>query len=551
MRHSINPVGARQHIHEIGDIMHRSVASLFLAALVITLPAGALHAGGADKGDTQIAAPDRTSPQAVKSSGSVTINGERIDYDAVAGTLVLHEGGDQTAAPTVSMFYTAYFKKGATAEQRPVTFIYNGGPGSATMWLHMGAFGPRRVVTADHTHTPAAPYDVVNNNYSLLDASDLVFIDAPGAGFSRLLAVADDPSKRAELMKKHKKEIYSLDGDARAFAQFIRQFLSRYDRWNSPKYLFGESYGTPRSAVLADILQSRDKIDLNGVVMLSQILAYDFSIDGVERHPGVDQAYFLALPSFAAVAWYHHQLPSRPAKLEPFLKKVEDFALGPYASALVQGAKLDATTKQAIAAKLHQFTGLPVDYILKANLRINGGMFRHKLLSDANEVTGRLGSQFKGPAMDPMGKSARYDPQGASISAAYVSAFNKYMRGTLDFGGNRHYRLHADIDRWRIDRVSRRHNRHGDTLNVIGDLAHAMTMNPNLKVQVNGGYFDTGTPYFAAEYEMAHLPIPNALQKNISYHWYQSGHMIYSHEEALKKLHANVAQFIRQTDNIR
>ncbi|HET7268948.1 MAG TPA: peptidase S10 [Oleiagrimonas sp.] len=530
--------------------MHKSAVSFFLAVLIVALPAGTLHARNADKSGTQAAAPARVSPQAVKTSGSVTVDGERIDYDAVAGTLILHEGGDQTAAPTVSMFYTAYFKQDAKAGQRPVMFIYNGGPGSATMWLHMGAFGPRRVITADHTHTPAAPYEVVNNAYSLLDAADLVFIDAPGAGFSRLLAVADDPTERAALMKKHEKEIYSLDGDARAFAQFIRQFLSRYKRWNSPKYLFGESYGTPRSAVLADILQSRDKIDLNGVVMLSQILAYDFSIDGVERHPGVDQAYFLALPSFAAVAWYHHKLPSRPAKLEPFLKKVEAFALGPYASALVQGAKLDPATKQAVAEKLHQFTGLPVAYILKANLRINGGMFRHELLSDAGEVTGRLGSQFKGPAMDPMGKSARYDPQGAAISSAYVSAFNKYVRGTLGFGESRHYRLHADIDRWRIDRVSRRHNRHGDTLNVIGDLAHAMTMNPNLKVQVHGGYFDTGTPYFAAEYEMAHLPIPAALQENISYHWYQSGHMIYSHEEALKKLHENVARFIEQTDNI-
>src|SRR5699024_3055520 len=173
--------------------MHRSIASLFLAALVVTLPVGALQARSADKGHAQSETPEQALPQAVKSSGSVTVNGKRIDYDAVAGTIILHEGGDETGAPAVSMFYTAYFKEGADADKRPVTFIYNGGPGSATMWLHMGAFGPRRVVTADHTHTGPAPYRVVNNDYSLLDASDLVFIDAPGAGFSRLLAISDDP----------------------------------------------------------------------------------------------------------------------------------------------------------------------------------------------------------------------------------------------------------------------------------------------------------------------------------------------------------------------
>ncbi|MEO9078505.1 MAG: peptidase S10, partial [Rhodanobacter sp.] len=252
-------------------------------------------------------------PQSSTSEGSVTVEGKRIDYKAVAGTLVLHGSGDHEDQPEVSMFYAAYFKKGADASKRPITFIYNGGPGSATVWLHMGAFGPKRVVTADHSHTPAAPYQLVNNDYSLLDASDVVFIDAPGAGFSRLIADDADEGKRAEQMKERKKKIYGVDGDGHAFAQFITQFMSKYDRWNSPKYLFGESYGTTRSAVVANILENEDSVDLNGVILLSQILSFDTSVDGAEFNPGVDLPYELGLPTYAATAFYHHKLPQQPA----------------------------------------------------------------------------------------------------------------------------------------------------------------------------------------------------------------------------------------------
>src|SRR5581483_11138125 len=250
-------------------------------------------------------------PQAAASEGSVSVEGKRIAYKAVAGTLVLHGKGDKENEPTVSMFYVAYFKQGEEAAKRPVTFIYNGGPGSATVWLHMGAFGPRRVVTMDDSHTPAAPYQLVNNDYSLLDASDLVFIDAPGAGFSRLIANDPDASKREEQMKDRRKETYSVDGDGHAFAQFITQFLTRYGRWNSPKYLFGESYGTTRSAVLANDLENEESVDLNGVILLSQILNFDTSIDGADQNPGVDLPYELGLPTFAATAYYHHKLPQQ------------------------------------------------------------------------------------------------------------------------------------------------------------------------------------------------------------------------------------------------
>ncbi|HET8554660.1 MAG TPA: peptidase S10, partial [Rhodanobacteraceae bacterium] len=231
--------------------VRKLVLTAALAALVSVSPLGLAKNS---KSSESSKAPDASlvNPQSSVSHGSVDVEGRRINYKAVAGTLVLHGTGDKEDVPTVSMFYTAYFKEGADAAKRPVTFIYNGGPGSATVWLHMGAFGPRRVVTSDHSHTPAAPYKLVNNDYSLLDASDLVFIDAPGAGFSRLIANNKDKAKRAKQMEQRKKDIYSVDGDAHAFAQFIRQFLSKYGRWNSPKYLFGESYGTTRSAVLAN-----------------------------------------------------------------------------------------------------------------------------------------------------------------------------------------------------------------------------------------------------------------------------------------------------------
>ncbi|UGB38158.1 S10 family peptidase [Frateuria soli] len=526
--------------------------------LVLALTA-LLTAPAAFAADKEKAADDATpdaalaKPHSAETTGSVTVEGKRIDYKAVAGTLVLHEHGDQSDDPTVSMFYAAYFKQGVDPARRPITFIYNGGPGSATVWLHMGAFGPKRVVTSDDSHTPAAPYGLVNNDYSLLDASDLVFIDAPGAGFSRLIADEKDKSKRGEQMDKRKKAIYGVDGDGKAFAQFITQFLSKYGRWNSPKYLFGESYGTTRSAVLANILENEDSVDLNGVILLSQILSFDTSIDGPEFNPGVDLPYALALPTFAATAYYHHKLPQPPAQLEPFLREVEQYALGDYASALMQGAHLDPARKRAVAEKLHQYTGLPVDYLVKADLRVTGGMFEHELQFDGGLVTGRLDSRFAGPALDPLAKDSEYDPQSSAISSAYVSAFNDYVRRQLKFGDGLQYRLFADIDHW--DFAHKAPGVRGEALqqstNVMPDLAVAMKTNPDLKVFLNGGYYDLATPYFAAEYEMSHLPIPATLQKNISYAWYPSGHMVYAHEDSLKALHDNVAKFIEQTDNVK
>jgi carboxypeptidase C (cathepsin A) len=496
-------------------------------------------------------------PESVTTDGSVTVEGQRIDYRAVAGTLVVHganwndsawrepvkdkddKDGDKNAAEA-SMFYVAYFKKGAPSANRPITFIYNGGPGSSTVWLHMGAFGPRRVVTKDDTHTPAAPYEVVDNAYSPLDATDLVFIDAPGTGFGRLAG------------KDKEKAFWGTDQDRDAFDQFIRLFLSKYGRWNSPKYLFGESYGTPRSALVVNSLETTHDVDFNGVMLLSQILNFDLSIDGPDGNPGIDQPYIVGLPTYAATAWYHNKLPGqRPADLPTFLKEVEQFANGEYASALSAGSELDPARRQAVAEKYAQFTGLPVAYVLKANLRVTGGEFEKNLLDDQGLTTGRFDTRFTGPDMDPLSQSADYDPQSAAISSAYVTAFNDYVRGQLHYGDGQTYKQTIDVFKdWDF-----KHQPPGapfalpGTVNVMPDLASAMKYNPNLKVMLNGGYYDLATPFYEGWYEMHHLPIPAKLQGNIEYHYYESGHMVYAHQDSLKQLHDNVASFIHRTES--
>jgi carboxypeptidase C (cathepsin A) len=530
-----------------------------LAIAILILPLAVVHAqtktdtsSAADKTEAAkpaaSAEPEHFKPEQQQSKGSVTVGGHVINYDAYAGTLVVHtkdwddvpQNTEKDAkTPEASMFYVAYFKSDNQGAPRPLTFLYNGGPGSSTVWLHMGAFGPRRVVTADDTHTPAAPYSVVNNNYSLLDVSDLVFIDAPGTGFSRIAG------------KDREKAFYGVDPDAYAFADFITQFLGKYGRWNSPKYLFGESYGTTRSALLANILETDRSVDFNGVMLLSEILNFDLSADGPETNPGIDLPYQLALPTYAATAWYHHKLPDAHPELAPLLAEVEHFAMTDYAEALAAGSSLSPEQRDAIAAKLRAYTGLPIDYIKKANLRIDGGEFEKNLQDDADLTTGRLDTRFSGPTLDPLSKEAEYDPQSASIDSAYVSAFNDYVRKDLKYGENKIFKPEIDVFKsWDfLHQPPTAPMPLPQTTNVMPDLAIAMKYNPDLKVMLNAGYFDLATPFYEGVYELQHLQIPAKLENNIEFHFYQSGHMVYAHEAALKELHDNAAAFILKTEN--
>src|SRR5580658_3228485 len=487
--------------------------------------------------------------------GAIEAGGQRIAYTAIAGTITVGstDGDDaqlgadgkpqpgsqlaleapdklKDAPPVARMFYVAYFKTGAKAEDRPITFFYNGGPGSSTVWLHMGSLGPKHVVTSGDTHLPAAPYTMVDNPNSLLDVSDLVFIDAPGTGFGQLMGSNPD------------KAFWGIDGDANAYARFIQRFISKYGRWNSSKFLFGESYGTTRSAVLADLLENKFTIDINGVVLLSQIFNFTTDIDQPTNNPGVDLPYELGLPTFAATAWYHKKLQNQPAALEPFLKEVEEFAMGPYSHALALGTDVSAEEKQQVAEKLHEYIGLPVDYLLKANLRVTGPEFEKNLQDSDDLTTGRLDTRFSGPNLDPLSEGAEYDPQSSAISSAYVALFNQYVRHDLKYGDGQTYQplLYTANGAW-----SWAHNGNALSVNVSSDLAEAMKTNPRLKVLVNGGYYDLATPFFAAQYEEKHLPIPQSLTKNISYAWYESGHMVYVRDECVKQLHDNVAAFIK------
>ncbi|HMA50536.1 MAG TPA: peptidase S10, partial [Magnetospirillaceae bacterium] len=470
---------------------------------------------------------------------------------AVGGTLMIE---DKKGLPGAMMSYTAYFKKGEG--KRPITFIYNGGPGSATLWLQMGAFGPRRVIAGDAERGPAAPYKVVDNDSSPLDVSDLVFIDMPGTGFGRIGIDEKtvDPEKVEAIAKKNeelKKEFFGVDQDARAFEIFITKFLTRFDRWNSPRFLFGESYGTLRSAALVRRLQAEDGIDMNGVMLLSQILNYASSPDSARNELGEDLPFVTSLPTFAATAWYHKKLPNQPKDLEPFLADVRKFAIQEYQPALSAGDSLAPDAKKAMAAKLHTLIGLSADYIEKANLRVSGGMFRKELLDDQGLVTGRLDTRYTSPPTDPLSKEVDYDPQSAAIGSAYLSAFNEYARGPLGWGKEAEFNSHADVYRtW-----DTKHQPPGSsmplpkTTNVIPDLAVTMRTNPKLKVMLCSGYFDLSTAFFAGEYELNHLGLPAELKKNIEIKHFMTGHMVYVNEDALKQLHDAFAGFVTANSN--
>lgn len=487
-----------------------------------------------------------------RTNQSITLRGRALAYQTEAGVLVVHgkdlldeeiappakQESPPPSPPEATMFYAAYFLGEQPDTRRPITFLFNGGPGSSTVWLHMGSFGPKRVLASDGSHSPAAPYRIVENAYTLLADSDLVFVDAPGTGFGHVRGAANQ------------KAFYGVDQDVHAFANFITEFLSRHGRWNSPKYLFGESYGTTRAAALAYVLETEKGLDLNGVILSSQILVGDDNADSPQFNPSVDQPYALTLPTYAATAWFHKKLPTAPAALEPFLAEVEQFARGEYWNALAAGNRLEPARRAAVIAKLHEYTGLPLDYLARANLRINVGVFSQHVLGD-DSAAGRLDSRFTGATLDPLSKEVDYDPQAAAITSAYVSAFNDYVRRELKFGEGKNYKIEVEDE---LDLLwDYQHQPPGATrklpqaVNVLPDLAAAMKRNPNLKVLMNGGYYDLATPYYMAVYELEHLPIPPTIAANIDIKLYPAGHMIFINEAALAAFEANVTTFIRST----
>ncbi len=445
---------------------------------------------------------------------ALVLDGKTLAYTALAGTITIKT---ETGEPTARMFYTAYTLDNADASTRPVTFFYNGGPGSSTVWLRMGSFGPVRVITSDAQVTPPAPYRYGDNQFSLLDKTDEVFVDAPATGFSRIIGVGKP------------KDFFGVDGDIAAFGQFIQTYITQNQRWNSPKFLFGESYGTTRSAALVDYLQDKG-IGFNGVVLLSTILNFnlDWQIeDAPESIGGGDWAYPLYLPTEAATAWYHHQVATRD--LASFLPEVEHFAMGEYLDALTKGAMLGSAERNDVIRKLHAYTGLSEQYISESNLRIPYDRFQAELLRTSGKIIGRLDSRYYSYSLDIVSESPNWDPADVAIGDAYTATFNQYISADLHYNAGipylpTNYSATRPWD-WKHNGV--------EPTNVAPDLADAMTKNPYLRVFSANGYFDFATPYFATVYTLNHLNLPSALQSHITYGFYQSGHMVYAHAEAL------------------
>jgi carboxypeptidase C (cathepsin A) len=465
------------------------------------------------------------------------LKGQILPYRATAGTTLLR---DDKGEPAGLMYAVAYTRSDVKDPgTRPIAFFYNGGPGSASLWLHVGAFGPRRVSTLDAAFTPPAPYSLVDNTESLLDKTDMVFIDAMGTGYSHAVGKAEN------------KDFYGIDEDAQAFAQFIRTYLSRNGRWNSPKFLMGESYGTFRSAALGNLLQSREGIHLNGIVLISSVL----DMATITFGQGDDRPYIFYLPSYAAVAWYHQALKDRPADLEAFLEEVRRYAQGDYATALFKGATLSAADEQAAAAKLAGYTGLSADYWIKANLRVTLGQFNVELERSRGLTTGRIDARFTGFTRDLLAENAQGDPEGPAVGGAFTALINAYNHDELKFGLDRTYNTSIRGGRdWNWRRQPSTGGFPGAPAtsggffpgapNVESDLAQAMVTNPRLLVQVENGYYDMATPFFATEFTMTHLGLPAELQGHITLDYYPAGHMMYLHDESRVKLHDNIAAFI-------
>ena len=461
---------------------------------------------------------------------SIVIGGVPIAYTATAGTLIVRNDKDE---PWASMGYVAYVKKDAgAAGRRPITFAFNGGPGSSSVWLHMGALGPRRVVTADAGPTPPPPYQVVDNAYSILDRTDLVMIDPVGTGLSKAVGDAKD------------KDFWGADPDIDSIGRFIRQYVSDTGRWNSPKYLLGESYGTTRGPGIVDQLQGKG-MAFNGVILVS--VAMDLS--SLFDYPGNDKPYPLILPGYAAVSAYHKVLPTPPKDLEAFLTEVRQYAAGEYASALLAGAALAPARRAAVVKKLHEYTGLSEDFIDKANLRVGEGLYSQELLRQKGVTVGRLDARFIGPTLDILAKEADYDPQSAAISAAYTAAFLAYYNDELKFGQGKTYQVtNFEIARaWDFKHKIAGAEFPQPMVDTVPDLAHAMTYNPNLRVLVQNGTYDLATPFFATETQMNALHLAPGLRDHVEMKYYPAGHMMYVYEPSLKAFKADLAEFIDRT----
>ena len=484
-----------------------------------------------EKGQSEDLLPDEPQDQLSITQHSVTIGQQEIHYTVTAGTILLKEEQEKDSKSDgerakASVFFVAYTldNTGDTAK-RPIAFSFNGGPGSSSVWLHLGVLGPRCVETDQQGNLLQPPYQLIENQYSVLDQTDLVFIDPISTGFSRVVQ-----GEEAKQFHGFKKDIESI-GD------FIRLYTTRYQRWTSPKFLIGESYGTTRAAGLSGYLQERHGFYLNGIMLISSVL--DFQT--IRFMNGNDLPYILYLPSFTATAWYHNLLDEGlQVDLHQTLQEVEAFAVGEYTLALMKGTDLPEDERQEITRKLVRYTGLPIDYIERTDLRVSIMRFCKELLRDQGKTVGRFDSRFTGLDRDSVGERFEYDPSYTNILGPYTATLNDYLRSQLKFESDLAYEILTDrVHPWNYDTHQNQY------VNVTDTLRKAMTTNPYLKVFVASGYYDLATPYMATQYTFNHLGLDKSLQQNVSMSFYEAGHMMYVHQQSLIQLKKDLSSFIQ------
>jgi len=453
------------------------------------------------------------------------LRGEVLAYNATAGTITLKKDNDTKA--TARMFYVAYTRLGMDdLSQRPIMFTFNGGPGSSSVWLHLGAFGPQRVLLKPDGQPFPPPGKLVPNEYTLLDQTDLVFIDPVSTGFSRAVK-GEDP-----------KQFHGVQQDIASVGEFIRLYCTRNGRWKSPKFVCGESYGTTRASGLAHYLQDSLGMNLNGVLLISAILNFQTA----RFDEGNDLPYPLFLPSYTATAWYHKKLSSelQQQPLAEVLHEVEKFALGEYTLALTRGDRLSESERVSVRRKLARFTGLSEDYVERSRLRVEALRFMKELLRSTDRTVGRYDSRLMGIDLDAVGERFDYDPSYAAVQGVFTSAINNYLRNELKYETDLDYEiLTGKVRPWDYGQAKNRY------LNVAPDLRTAMTRNPALKVFVASGHYDLATPYFATDYTFDHLGLTPSLKKNVTTTYYQAGHMMYIEKESHRKLRDDVANFLK------
>jgi len=504
--------------------------SEYCCFMLIVLLAGCLCLGGqqaaqsaAPEGTAKPAKADRLFKEQTKHTRhEITINGRSIAYTATVGTMMLKRDFEE---PTAYIFYIAYTKDDVKdSGRRPVTFSFNGGPGSSSVWLHMGLLGPRRVRMAESGQAPPPPYSTEDNAYCLLDKTDLVFVDPVSTGFSRVMPGGDP------------KQFHGYKKDIHAVAQFIRRYVTRFERWGSPKFLIGESYGTTRAAGLCNYLQNAHGMNLNGVLLISAALAFQ----AFDPSPGNDLPYLLTLPSMTATAWFHNQLDDKlQADLGAAMEAAEAFALGDYARVLLMGDAAGAELVGRTAAGLARFTGLSKEYVLQANLRISVPRFAKELLREKRRTIGRLDSRLTGMDADAAGEGYEYDPAMAAVIPPYTACFNDYIRRELGWESDLAYEIfNFHVHPWDFSPFINRY------VDVTPELREAMTKNQALKLFVASGYFDLGTPYLATRYAVNHLGLEPGLRDHVTIKHYRAGHMMYTDLESLRQLHGDIAAFM-------